>query len=1539
MNWKDIVKDSELIYASTQEDIGFKTWSLKKTKCSISFYEEYQINDIDKIICSIIDKNDSKIDEERLATILGFNIVDDFDRKIKRYADKAELEVFRTIVKPVADWGLVEQYKKDYKLTELGEKALKEGKKYKFYSGQIELLENQNIKPVNSFDNKYFPFYSTLGIHSKVSNKKEIKYEDIEVKDVFSKTDCDLIRRHILQSKEELTIYKSEESKLFDFGSCQVDIRLFKHHNDYLPVIFYNSIICETATKLLNNIDNITEKKKKIEWALYLKLVKDPDATLDFETVIPFKDLLELDSLIEDKRLVWSDNNLFNFIAENANADQWYKISNHCSVDVLKLHIDECSNKLDWTTLSLRFDDNFIVQHPTTYPWNYEVLATKENINIDIIKTLLLIPELKEKEWDWEVIMPQLDFGFIKSNIDRVDFELSELTKSNNSEVQSLISAYPYKNWDWGYVSNEYDLWYILDNIKELGEYINLQKILNRAFSSSEYSEMFCNSLDFERTIIEARENKLSSFSPNMSDYNWSDSLIDLLERTKYLTWESGKIILGFECNPYFQWTYANFQKYHSKITTERGFDFLSSKIKNTNLVLDFEKFNWNWNLISTNKDLINNSDFIQRFKTKLDWSLLLPKISGETFESIFNNTNILNFLNLHPENWSLITLKPSKEFILKHIDLDWDWNVLTRRFCKTIKIESLGNERWVDKWDWKYLTKNLSLDDVLEKLDLYIERWDWDYISSSATKEFILDYLPKYNNFWNWEILLKEQIEECDLSIQELYKIATCISIFDVDFNNKLWSILTHKYSLDRLIELIEQTRAFDAFNWDYQYLYNLDDFNARKYLRDYSESINWELFSKSNSLNKALRHDKSLFSYSVWINDILKLLRNKNYDWDFKALSVLDSINWNDTVLKIKTKLWDWDYLSEFSGCFKKGKGFSGRFSIFSENMNFSVFSKRVDSEITEALISKTIKKDWDWTAISHNSSIILSLSFVQNNSSKEWDWKHLSTRKDIVFDNDIFEKLINKDWDWNEISQRDDIIFSENLILKLKSKNLDWLLVSKNKSFVPSAKVLSILKGQDLDWKSISENSNLSKNVLWDYKELLDWVIVTSNSKLIKISDKEVLQKYAEYLNWNYISKSNNFKTSIENLLLFKTRVNWEHINEREDLNITEKHLVHFAKELNWSKASNSQYINFTEELIEKYREFWDWQALKHNPQFYEYLDTTLRKYKNEFNCVTFIEHFNSRTPYIYHFTHLFNAIDIIKSRKILSRNKAEGKFANAAGNLVARRDTAHNFARFYFRPQTPTQFYNECLGHDSESGYMKTWKYWDGDWVHCSKWKSYYTQARNLGLPKCPIPVFFKFDLKEVLMKMQNKSFYSTGNMQTNWSQVKKVVQDPNSLNVSHLYSDVNDFDNYKQYSQQEFLVEEEFDFTTLDSFEIICYDKEYANLLKYQLGDDPICEKINSNGSGIYHRGNRELNLLQNDSVIRIESKYRGDAYLSIRGEGLSEIEILEIDTIQKETNTELIAYPSVKFTKTDKPIEVHFVDTSIGKRDWLVYKN
>lgn len=1523
MNWQDIVKNAELVYASVSEDTGFRTWSLKKTICDVAFYDEYPVEDFDKIVCTILNNHNNSLEENRFATILGFNVIDNFDVSPIRYADKAELDVFKAIIQTVIEWGLVIKEDDKYIFTELGQKALEAGKKYKFYSGCKALYENHSLKTVDTDDNLFFPFNSALGVFSEITDKKSIHYSKVNLEEVFLSEKTALIKRHLLQSKENHNIFFSEETQYFTFESCNVDIRLYKKNEEYFPIVFYQDKISVQATGMLHKPENVGQKDKIIEWGLYLKLIKDPNARLDYETIIPFEDLLEIDTLIKDKRLVWSDNSLFILIAENSNANQWFSISNNCPIEIIKLHLDEFRERLDWTSLSLRIDDEFLIQKATHYPWNFEAISAKKGISIEVIKTLLLIPELKNQEWDWNNIMPQLDFEFVKTHIDKVDFELFELTKTNIHEVQPLIKSYPSKRWDWSYISTDYDLSYILDNIIGYSTYLDIVEIVNRAFTSKDYVLPFCRSQDFIEVLTDAKESKLSNFSPNQANYFWSKTLIELLESTGYLSWESGNYTLGFECNPYIEWTYDFFKEYHSKITSQRGCNFLSSQILDTQIITDFIKFNWNWDLVSSNSNLIKDSFFILSVKDKLNYNILLSEIQGDNLEAIFEEANVLSFLEENPDKWTNVTEKPSKEFILKHIDYTWDWQVLTRRFYSTIKIDTLGNKKWIDKWDWKYLTHNLDISIVSDKLDLYLDYWDWEYLSNTLDKVFIINNLPDYNEYWNWEILLNDRLSNEDLQLYSyLPRVAACISVFDNQKIQDLWKIITCRFDYSELEQLINQTCSQEIFYWDYGYFYDLPDFNPLSYLNENFESIHWSKFSGSVALNKSFKWEKSLFSYRVWLNNILRLLKEPSYQWDFKSLSHLDSINWNDSVLSIRSSKWDWDYLSEFSKCFRKEKEFESRFHRFLKYLNFQVFSKRTDSDITEELIYKTIDNEWDWSLLSANQSVRLSLNFIKEHKDKNWDWQVLSARSDIKFENSIFIELENQGWDWNAISKRTDITFSEEFISKLHHKPFDWTLVSRNETFIPNANTLSLLNGKKLDWEAISGNPCLSLEILWDYKEDLDWKSLTKNS-VIDISDIGFLNKYQEYLDWNYISQSEKFFISSENLHQFKDKLNWNVINNRKDFVISHELLEPFADVLNWSNVSQSMNVHFTEEIIEKYRNKWDWQLLKNNPQIIDRLDFTLKKYKAEFNCVHFLEQFD-RIPFIYHFTHLFNAIGIIKERKILSRNKADGKFANAAGNLVERRSTAHDYARFYFRPQTPTQFYNECLGWDS----LLTTSYN----------KSYYSQARNLGLPKCPMPIFFKFDLKEVLMRMLDSCFYSTGNMQTNWSQVKKVADEPSMLNTQHLYSSVADFENYKHYSQQEFLIKEEFDFSELDSFEIICYNSEHADILKSLLGHDPICEKINVDNWGVYHRGNRELHISQTDSAISIESEYKESAYLLIKGKDLKGLKILETENIQKETEAEIIAYPKIKFAKTEKPIEVYFVDTTIGRRDWLIFK-
>ena len=86
----------------------------------------------------------------------------------------------------------------------------------------------------------------------------------------------------------------------------------------------------------------------------------------------------------------------------------------------------------------------------------------------------------------------------------------------------------------------------------------------------------------------------------------------------------------------------------------------------------------------------------------------------------------------------------------------------------------------------------------------------------------------------------------------------------------------------------------------------------------------------------------------------------------------------------------------------------------------------------------------------------------------------------------------------------------------------------------------------------------------------------------------------------------------------------------------------------------------------------------------------------------------------------------------------------------------------------------------------------------------KGSKYYGRAEDNGLPMCPMPVFFKFDLQDVLAKHSNLCYYSTGNLQTNWARIYKVIDDPHNIDAVNLYSSQWS-KQVQEKKQQEFLV--------------------------------------------------------------------------------------------------------------------------------------
>ena len=100
------------------------------------------------------------------------------------------------------------------------------------------------------------------------------------------------------------------------------------------------------------------------------------------------------------------------------------------------------------------------------------------------------------------------------------------------------------------------------------------------------------------------------------------------------------------------------------------------------------------------------------------------------------------------------------------------------------------------------------------------------------------------------------------------------------------------------------------------------------------------------------------------------------------------------------------------------------------------------------------------------------------------------------------------------------------------------------------------------------------------------------------------------------------------------------------------------------------------------------------------------------------------------FLFHYTALENAVSILESGALYSRDKAKSRGLlgtdSASASVLARTSDAYKgYARLYFRPKTPTQYSNEGIRPH-------------GSLVHDAH---------------CPVPVFLLFDSRDVLTRVK------------------------------------------------------------------------------------------------------------------------------------------------------------------------------------------
>ena len=899
----NIFSQSNLLYQSRIDDDALRAFMLYTRRCHVKYHVEHELSTFDKLICSILEHEpECSMPLSVLGYKLGFDIKDNPEQGLNY--DEAEENIFKYIIDEPCQWGLIAIQDGNVLLTKLGQYSLNKVKKYAFYSVDVDVLDWKSLNLSNGDKVSLYPFQRELGITAKFIDTTKLSYEDSFVSLLETEMVEELSQTIQLQAPSEFTIIESEYSNkpLLGIVPIKLDVELFQYDGHYSLSFSNDGKVCSELTDLYNLPTNIEEKDRKVEFALYTKLLRDENAVLNYQTLSPFEDIIELDKMIPDSRVDWHDLDLLQLIANNCTADDWRLLSKNCDINVLEQNVDNYKDVLDWGVLTLRLSEQFIIDNYKKYVWEPQLLSKRTPITSHLIKFVLINYRFEDGkddgQWNWEEIVPLLDFDFIKDNIANIPFDLSSFTYEIDDNKKALIASCPNATWNWRYITNVYPVEYNLENISVFAGFLNLGGLLDRLFVNPDYIKIALGSNALLSAIKENLNILKTIYSPNNKQYIWSDDSVDFFEKTSLLQWNSTQYTLGFVRNPSLIWDKYFFLKHHNKINSESDISYICSNITDNSVINLVPEFAWDWKALSRNIIVYNDYEFINKHVTLIDRTIVALNCSSELVEQYFELLGIDSMMNEELTIQAKATDCVSVEFIKMHINANWDWRNVTRKVYQTIKIELIGNSIWKDKWDWIFLSQNLDIDSILNYSAAYSDKWDWSivlkrldvnvliengkwneiftilldeekyenewiYLSRILPVDYILSQ-DKYIQYWKWSVVFSNISEEYLLHEGLIEQVHTLLE--KLDNTDSLWSILTKTIQTDNLLEVTKKYSE-DSYRWDYSSLYSRPDFNAKKYLDDNLDIVKWDDLSASESVNKMFAKSSNKKTKSLWI------------------------------------------------------------------------------------------------------------------------------------------------------------------------------------------------------------------------------------------------------------------------------------------------------------------------------------------------------------------------------------------------------------------------------------------------------------------------------------------------------------------------------------------------------------------------------------------------------------------------------------------------------------------------------------------------
>lgn len=1474
-----MMESSKPIYASFLFE-----WTVKSTSYQIRYRKIYDINEIDEIFCTIINAKGNQIRISELGSFLGFNLY-----------DLAESDILNIYLKQLTEYGLIEIHQKVINLTESGQEALQSKLKYKYFYATSALFENQTATG-ESLDFSFKKVFDLENELSQVRNNDNPAFEDIHLQ---QKLQFQLFENDINHS-EIIDLINSKP--YITYKTIVLQCNVFESDNSFEISFYKSGIYKDEVENLISLPENEELKSNLIRKGMYHRILAS-ESLITTHEIKKYIDLWDWRELAENPRVNWNDKAIFELFRENGDGNIWSSISDKAPLENIKPVIQEYVEHWNWTTLTQRVDNNFIKEQIEKFNWDFEELSYKET---GLVTALLSNAAFKESDWDWNYLSKNLPDEFIESHIEDFKWDFYEITVSKNEifkntfikyrdKLETLIS----KNWNWKFISEEINLNFLYKNISVLASKIDWHIVLNRFFNNEEITVKLLKDETFKSLL---KNHLPDNFVIAHQKYIWSSNLIEFFEQQNLVQWESKAYINGFDTNENVEWDKDVFQKYYNRIVTEKGHRNISQHISDYALIQEFPDFAWVWEGISTNINLTSNTNFIENaFSGKLSFSndLLWNEILLHSrFDVDFWNKHLKAFYNAtdgekHIQFWTELTQKEEKEYIFANPHFPWDWNFITKNSSAEIILDNFDDEELLKKWNWEIATRKLD-------------------------KETILKNLEDLTDFIDWKYLIRDLFEiEDELSINnQLPRIVACLSVLKTEKRNSIWKELTKIYPFETLFNYVIATSQLEVFEWDWEYISNHNYFPTDIHtLNQFKEKINWTIFSESSAIQIKFNRNNG---ERGWFGNTNNYLRIFNDFWDWEILSKNRSINYDRRIISnYKSEKWDWEYLSQSGGFLKKRDGDEVNYlatllNQFRLYIKFDDISKRSDVIIESDLILNFRDNRWNWEILSENKCATLTIELLLELSGKTWNWGALSKRNDLVINNEALIELYNKNWDWAYLSECVNLEFNTEFIEATKLKPWNWKVVSIHKSFLPTIEILTLTHEFDLDWQYLSQHSNLlpTKELLAKFENKWDWHNITQNPQ-INFADINLIERFADKWDWGFICKSGR--------LPLNTQV-----------------LSQFKKYLKWNLISANTNIDFTKKIIQQFKSYWNWTILKANKRAQELLGNYMVEEISKSAILTFIDKIEQQHSrwkgHIYHFSHIDNAVQIIREKKIKSRQTAN-QLSDSAGNVVYSRTDAHPYARFYFRPHTQTQFYNEFQGIDNDMGYKDKF----------GAWHSWYdVEYRLLDYPKCPTPIYFEFSLQEVLFAMFEKCNISTGNMQRTKTKFGKIEALLHLFNFQDLFinpgMDSEEWRKFREYAQQEFMIEKELDFSSLTHFKIVCANENDRSLLIKLLGEDSV-EVINNIvvRRSYYRNENPAIDIEILDNSLIISSSKQAEGYFILVGDNVSILEIVGGDIIKQEKNKITFKSSIEILNQSTIDITVKYIDEI--NQEWFIYSN